>query len=66
MIADVFDALTGKRCYKNAWPTDKAAAYLREGAGTQFDPRCAEAFLARRDEITGIMGRFTEESSEAT
>ena len=31
-----------------------------------FDARCAEAFLARSEEITGIMGRFTEESSEAT
>jgi hypothetical protein len=30
------------------------------------DPRCAEAFLARSEEIIGIIGRFTEESSEAT
>jgi HD-GYP domain-containing protein (c-di-GMP phosphodiesterase class II) len=65
-IADVFDALTSRRCYKGAWPMDKAAEFLREGAGTQFDPRCVDAFLERGEEITGIMDRFTEESSEAT
>jgi HD-GYP domain-containing protein (c-di-GMP phosphodiesterase class II) len=65
-IADVFDALTSKRCYKNAWPAEEATAFLREGAGIEFDPRCVDAFLARSDEITGIMDRFTEESSEAT
>jgi HD-GYP domain-containing protein (c-di-GMP phosphodiesterase class II) len=65
-IADVFDALTSKRCYKNAWPMEEAAAFLRKGAGTEFDPRCVDAFLAHSDEIAGIMSRFTEESSEAT
>lgn len=65
-VADVFDALTSKRCYKDAWPTEKAAAFLRGGAGTSFDPRCVEVFLARSEEIAAIMNRFTEESSEAT
>jgi HD-GYP domain-containing protein (c-di-GMP phosphodiesterase class II) len=65
-VADVFDALTSRRCYKPAWPLEKAAAFLREGAGTQFDPRCVEALFARNDEIVGIMQRFVDESSEAT
>jgi HD-GYP domain-containing protein (c-di-GMP phosphodiesterase class II) len=65
-VADVFDALTSRRCYKPAWSPEKAAAFLREGAGTQFDPRCVEALLARNDEIIGIMRRFVDESSEAT
>ena len=64
-VADVFDALTSQRCYKPAWPLEKAAAFLREGAGTQFDPRCVEILLAREDEIVGIMTRFADESSEA-
>ena len=65
-IADVFDALTTKRCYKPPWPIEEATAVLREGAGTEFDPRCVEIFLAREDEIIAIMNRFTDESSEAT
>ena len=65
-VADAFDALTSKRCYKKAWPLEKAAAYLRDGAGTQFDGRCVEVLLEREDEILRIMKRFTEESTEAT
>jgi HD-GYP domain-containing protein (c-di-GMP phosphodiesterase class II) len=64
-VADVFDALTSRRCYKEAWPVEKAARFLREGAGTQFDPRCVEALLSRSDGIAGIMNRFADESSEA-
>jgi len=64
-VADVFDALTSKRCYKEAWPVEKAAQYLHEGAGTQFDPRCVEVLLSQDQEILGIMKRFVDESSEA-
>lgn len=65
-VADVFDALTTKRCYKPAWPLDQATTYLREAAGIQFDPRCVETFLSRMDEIMGIMNRFAEQSPDAT
>ncbi len=65
-VADVFDALTTERCYKPAWPLEKAAAYLREAAGIQFDSRCVEIFLSRTDEIMGIMNRFAEQPSNAT
>ncbi len=64
-VADVFDALTSKRCYKEAWPMERAEQFLREGAGTQFDPRCVNVLLARRDQVLGIMSRFADESSEA-
>jgi len=36
--ADVFDALTSKRPYKEAWPVEKALTLMREDAGTHFDP----------------------------
>ena len=65
-VADVFDALTSRRCYKPLWRIERAEAYLREGAGTQFDEACVEALLGRRDEVLGIMTRFADESSEAT
>lgn len=44
-VADVFDALTHVRPYKEAWPLDKAVVEIRNGWGTQFDPRVVEAFL---------------------
>ena len=43
-VADVFDALTQARPYKEAWPLDRAVAEIAAGAGTQFDSDVAEAF----------------------
>lgn len=45
-VADVFDALTSKRCYKSAMPLEKAYAIIREESGTHFDPIVVEAFFA--------------------
>ncbi len=44
-VADVFDALTHRRCYKDAWAQADAIAYVRDRAGTEFDPAVVEAFL---------------------
>lgn len=44
-VADVFDALTAKRCYKSAMPFEKAVGIIREESGTHFDPVVADAFL---------------------
>lgn len=44
-VADVFDALTAKRCYKSAMPLEKALGIIREETDTHFDPVVAEAFL---------------------
>ncbi len=44
-IADVFDALTSKRPYKEAWPYEKAIAILEEGKGAHFDPLLLDAFI---------------------
>ncbi len=43
-VADVFDALTMKRPYKDPWPMDRVLANVREGAGTHFDPDVVAAF----------------------
>jgi two-component system response regulator RpfG len=53
-VADVFDALTSVRPYKDAWPLDRAVAYLREYSGILFDPECVEAFFRQTDEIRRI------------
>lgn len=47
-VADVFDALTSKRCYKDAMSLEKAYAIIREESGTHFDPAVAEAFLRQQ------------------
>ncbi len=53
-VADVFDALTSERPYKQPWSNERAFAYLREKAGTQFDPECVRAFLDRVPEVLEI------------
>ncbi len=50
-VADVFDALTSKRCYKNAMPLEKAYAIIREESGTHFDPVVVEAFFTAVEDI---------------
>ena len=54
-VADVFDALTSKRCYKNAMPLEKAYAIIREESGTHFDPAVVEAFFAGVEEIAALV-----------
>jgi GAF domain-containing protein len=44
-VVDVWDALTSNRPYREAWSIEKAAAYLRENAGTHFDPQVVRAFF---------------------
>ncbi|MGY4485767.1 putative two-component system response regulator [Bradyrhizobium sp. LM3.2] len=46
-VADVFDALTTRRPYKEPMPLDVARNYLVENQGRQFDPACVGAFLSR-------------------
>jgi len=40
-VADVYDALTSRRAYREPWTHEQAREYVLAGAGTQFDPRCA-------------------------
>jgi putative two-component system response regulator len=44
-IADVFDALTSERPYKEAWPTDLATSYIQQQSGTHFEPGLVATFL---------------------
>lgn len=43
-LADVFDALTSRRPYKEAWPVDKALKLIHEESGKHFDPEVVKAF----------------------
>lgn len=50
-LADVFDALVSKRCYKDAFTYEKAFNIITEDAGTHFDPKLVPIFLSCRDEL---------------
>lgn len=44
-IVDVWDALSSERPYRPAWPADKVISYIREQAGSHFDPSIVKVFL---------------------
>lgn len=57
-VADVFDALTSKRPYKEAWPIERALETLREDAGQHFDPVIINAVEAALPEILKVYQRL--------
>lgn len=59
-VADVFDALTSPRSYKEAWPNEKAYMVLEEDSGTHFDPEVVGSFMDILPTITAIQERFRE------
>jgi len=59
-VADVYDALTSSRPYKEPWSTDDSKDYLETNLGSQFDPLCVEAFFERIDNIDDIQSSFRE------
>lgn len=48
-VADVYDALVAKRCYKTAFSHDKACTIIEEGKGKQFSPDLIDAFKKSKD-----------------
>jgi len=58
-LADVYDALTSDRPYKQAMPHEEAVQIIRQSRGTQFDPDITDAFLAN-EEVFDRIRRFHE------
>lgn len=63
-IADVFDALSMNRPYKQSWPTDRVIASLAENAGTQFDPHLVEHFIRILPKILEIKGYWDTRANQ--
>ena len=57
-IADVFDALTSDRVYRQAWSVEKAVEYIRENAGRIFDPALCDIFIRNLDSFLEIRNRL--------
>lgn len=53
-IVDVFDALSNKRVYKEAWSIEKTTQYIKSKSATQFDPDVVKAFLAEIESIRKV------------
>ena len=53
-VADVFDAVSAKRCYRDAMPLEKCYRIIEEGRGSDFDPDIVDVFLANRDKVEEI------------
>ncbi len=59
-LADTFDAMTSNRPYRRALPAATARAEIERCTGTQFDPRCAQAFLSISQPELDALARPTD------
>lgn len=59
-LADVFDALGSERCYKEAWPLEKALTLIEQQSGKQFDPDLVRILLDNIDRVAQIREQFPD------
>jgi putative two-component system response regulator len=62
-IADVFDALTSVRPYKESWTVEDAVTYLQEKSGTQFDPKLVPLFVESIDKVLAIKEQYFDHAT---
>ncbi len=63
-VADVFDALSHKRCYKEAWTIEDAFSEILNNSGSQFDPEVVLAFMQVKDRICSIQMAYPDEPED--
>lgn len=63
-VADVYDALTSPRPYKNAWSGEEGLAHLIANKGTHFDPDCVDAFVFQYSNVILIQQLFDSPESQ--
>ena len=63
-LGDVYDALTSKRCYKDAFSHEKSRSIIVQGKGSHFDPDVVLAFLEMEDEFQRIRSDFQDSDQE--
>lgn len=62
-VADVFDALTSKRYYKDAFSIEQSMAIIEENSGKDFEPRLVEAFKNALPEMIKIVNEHQDTES---
>ncbi len=60
-LADVFDALSSKRVYKEAWAEDDVISEIKKDSGKKFDPELVEIFFENYIYFKSIAGRYPED-----
>ncbi len=60
-LADVYDALRHRRCYKSAWTSEATLAHIMSGSGKQFEPALVEILKLRVDKIESILQKYPDE-----
>lgn len=60
-VADVFDALSHKRSYKDSWTFNDAVSEIQKESGTHFDPEIVDAFLQVQDRVAAINEAFPDD-----
>lgn len=65
-IADVFDAVSERRCYRAAMPLEKCFSIIREGSGQDFDPMLVEVFMDIRDKVEKVHSSIQDEDIDVT
>lgn len=63
-IADVFDALSSKRCYKDAMPLDVVLDIMKKDAGKHFDPNLITLFLDNLDQFLEIKEKYKDDDNQ--
>lgn len=58
-IADVFDALTMKRPYKEAWPIEKSVETILKDSGSHFDPHLVNVFSSNLPKILDVKNHWS-------
>lgn len=58
-LADVFDALVSKRCYKESFTYDKAFQIIEESLGSHFDPELGRIFITCRPELEALYNSYS-------
>lgn len=60
-VADVYDALRHRRCYKSPWTPEATLSHIESESGRQFDPKLVEILKSRVDRIEAILQKYPDE-----
>ena len=59
-VADVFDALSSRRCYKTPWSEEKVVQYFEDQRGHHFDPKLVDLLVEKLKDIRKIQALYPD------